>query len=306
MDTLAVIVPTRDRPDALRACLVSLQEQRLEAAGLDVAVVDDGSDYDVAGLVAEVSSAGPREIRCVHQAGLGLNSARNLGVRETRADLIAFLDDDTIASAGWAAAVIEAFATFDCDALGGRVELRLEGEAPAWLAGKRSYLSEFELGPRPAWLDGGLMPVGANCAVRRSALEAVGGFRAGLDRAPGSLVSNGDTEFFRRLRATGGRVLYVPSAHVLHVIGAERLTLSYFRARARAQGVSDQILAGRGRVRGMREVVRFGRVGPIAARGIASGRGLVNARLWAEYCRGRLAVLRSPHGAASLSESGSG
>ena len=80
-------------------------------------------------------------------------------------------------------------------------------------------------------------------------------------------------------------------------IGPERLTLSYFRARAHAQGVSDQILAQRGRRALLREIARFGRTVPIAARGAASGRGLVNARLWVSYCRGRLAVLRSQDGA---------
>ena len=303
MSSLAVIVPTRDRPAALRACLLSLQRQELEGNDLRIVVVDDAPRDDVREVAAEVEAAGPLSISYLRQQGAGLNSARNLGVQESDTELVAFLDDDTIAARGWAAAVIRAFAESDCAAIGGRVELSLESDPPVWLEGHRSYLSEFELGPRPRWLGRDLVPVGANCAVRRPVIDAVGGFRPGLDRFSGSLVSNGDTEFFRRVCAAGLRVLYVPEAHVRHVIGSERLTLSYFRARAHAQGVSDEILMDGGSGRRLREIIRYGRIVPIAARGIVTGRGLVNARLWAHYCRGRLSVLSAPDGGTAVSQS---
>ena len=101
--------------------------------------------------------------------------------------------------------------------VGGRVELSLAAPAPDWLGELTCYLAEYDRGPNACWLDDrDPVPVGANCAVRRDDFDRLGGFRLGLDRIAGSLVSNGDTEFFRRLRAMGGRLRYEPAASVIH------------------------------------------------------------------------------------------
>src|SRR4051812_3607450 len=101
----------------------------------------------------------------------------------------------------------------------------------------RSYLSEYDGGPQ--------LPFGANCAIRRERCLALGGFRPGLDRVGDSLVSNGETELFGRLRASGGSVHYAPSAVVTHRIPSQRLTRPWLRRRARAQGTSDTLTCGR-------------------------------------------------------------
>jgi glycosyltransferase involved in cell wall biosynthesis len=287
---LAVVVPTRNRADLLADCLDSLARQTL--ADLEILVVDDGSDQP---LAAHVAKAAPRA-RCHRQEPGGLNAARNTAVELTSAPLIAFVDDDTLVPPQWAAAVVEAFATTDCSGLGGRVELVLPHDPPRWLtAARRSYLAEVELGPERRWMRGRELPVGANCAVRRPALEDIGGFRDGLDRVGTSLISSGDTDFFLRLRAAGGRLLYEPAAWLQHRVPADRLTFEWFRRRAYAQGISDELLQGdRGRSRSsrlLRERVRSGRAAPIAAKAIVNRRGTANARIWLSYCRGRRAAI---------------
>jgi glycosyltransferase involved in cell wall biosynthesis len=278
----------------LRDCLVTLQTQAANQEQLEVLVIDDGSKGDVAAAVDAVT--GPIPMRCLRQPPGGLNVARNRGVAETSGEIIAFLDDDTLVAPVWARAVIAAFARTGCAGLGGRVQLRFEGGVePTWLARpQRNYLAELDLGPRPLWLESGPVPVGANCAVRRSEFERVSGFRDGLDRLGNSLISNGDTEFFRRLRARGGRLRYEPVAEVVHQVPAERLTRDFFYARARAQGISDALLvelddgAPARPARVARELWRCGRTAPILARGLATRRGTMNARQWVSYCQGRL------------------
>ena len=245
---LSAIVPTHDRPEQLRSCLETLREQDVAADRLEVVVVDDGSSSDIGALVAEVAGAGPIEMRCERLALGGLNGARNRGVAVARGDVLAFLDDDTLVSRGWAAALLRAFAGHPCAAVGGRVELRLDGPEPPWLATRRCYLAEYDLGTEPIWIETeeiegrDAMPVGANCAVRRGDFERLGGFLVGLDRIGRSLVSNGDTEFFRRLRAAGGRIRYEPEAGVVHCVPADRLTVEFFTRRYYAQGISDELL----------------------------------------------------------------
>src|SRR5437588_8068533 len=245
---LSAIVPTHNRPVALRQCLETLQAQEVDAAALEVVVVDHGSEPDMGELIASVSKAGPIEMRCERLELTGLNGARNHGAAAATGDVLAFLDDDTLVSPRWAASLLHAFASYPCAAVGGKVELQLPGPAPDWLADRRYYLAEYDLGPEPFWIDVDLvdgrdpLPVGANCAVRRSDFERLGGFRLGLDRIGGSLVSNGDTEFFRRLRAAGGRMRYEPAASVQHCVPADRITVDYFIKRHYAQGVSDELL----------------------------------------------------------------
>jgi GT2 family glycosyltransferase len=248
---------------------------------------------------------------CERQRLSGLNGARNRGVAVAAGELLAFLDDDTLVSPGWARAVMGAFDSQPCAAVGGKVELSLAGPEPDWLAERRYYLAEYDLGSDARWLSGDPwrggdpLPVGANCAVRRGDFDRVGGFHLGLDRIAGSLVSNGDTEFFRRLRTAGGAFWYEPEARVVHCVPAERLTIEFFTRRHYAQGVSDELLmmlggeapTWRRRYRLAREVVHAAK---ILANDVRRGRGTVNARFWASYWAGRLsAVGKCPPGAGA-------
>jgi GT2 family glycosyltransferase len=298
---LSAIVPTHERPAELRRCLDTLRAQTGTGDHLEVVVIDDSSSSDIQGLVASVAGAGPVAMRCERQALGGVNRARNHGAAIARGDVLAFLDDDTLVSPGWAGALLGAFEHHPAAGVGGRVQLQLAGPAPSWLEPRRYYLAEYDLGDEAHWLEGDPVPVGANCAVRRSEFERLGGFRDGLDRIGGSLVSNGDTEFFRRLRSAGGRLRYEPAARVLHCIAADRLTVAYFLARHFAQGVSDELMAEleQPSASTARRLARLGRelgvlVGPqseTVVKDLLRGRGTVNARFFSAYWRGRLAAL---------------
>lgn len=260
-------------------------------------MVDDGSRLELSGALAATHPL-PASLRVVRQRPGGLNAARNHGAAQSSGELLAFLDDDTLVEPGWANALVAAFATTGCDAIGGRVVLRLEGPAPRWLTPKlRSYLAEHDLGAESRWVPAEPVPVGANCAVRRAAFESAGRFLVGLDRTGASLLSNGDTEFFRRCQRNGGRVWYEAGALVEHCVPAERLTREFFYRRAHAQGRSDVLLlmqhaTARQQPSRVRELVRAGRSVPIVARGLLEGRGTTGARCWLRYCRGRLSAIR--------------
>jgi glycosyltransferase involved in cell wall biosynthesis len=297
---LSVVIPTRGRPGRLRACLASLAAARPPEGGWEVVVVDDGGEPPLQEQLGPDAQDVWPPVRFVRQAPAGLNAARNRGVLEACGEAIAFLDDDTLVDPGWACAMAAAFVDPGCDAVAGRVVLRLEDAAPVWLTPKlRRYLAEYDQGDMSRPVHGDPVPVGANCAVRRSAWSVAGGFAAGLDRSGTSLLSNGDTEFFRRLLARGADIRYVPEARVEHCVASERLTPQFFRRRAYAQGASDGLLAvaATGRAGSMiRETVRAGRSAPIAARGVIEGRGATTAQFWLQYCRGRMSVIRAHAG----------
>jgi GT2 family glycosyltransferase len=76
---------------------------------------------------------------------------------------------------------------------------------------------------------GGVMPIGANMAVRREVLERVGGWRTDLGKLRGTLRTGEDHEFYLRLARSGARGVYEPTAVVRHHVPASRLTRAYFR-----------------------------------------------------------------------------
>jgi glucosyl-dolichyl phosphate glucuronosyltransferase len=283
-----VVVVSRDRPALLRDCLASLARQERAERPMEVVVIDDGSREPLA-----TSSIVPPglTVRVIRQEPLGLSAARNRGIAETRGEIVAFVDDDALASPGWAAAVERAFEEHRCDAMGGRIVLGLEREIPRWLTeGRLSYLSRFDLGEHDLVLSQPPFGFGANFAVTRSALAQAGGFRLELGRASGSLLSNEEVDLLGRVARLPGRMVYGAQATVTHRVANERLTKGWFRRRARGQGASDARLAGRWAPPAImlgREVLRGGRAVPILARRLLERRGPFDAELWLQYCWGR-------------------
>ncbi len=87
------MIPTRDRPDALRRCLAAMGVE-----GLELVVVDDGS-RDRATVAAVVEQVGGRVIRT---PGVGPAAARNVGARAAVGEVVCFTDDDCEPGPGWA------------------------------------------------------------------------------------------------------------------------------------------------------------------------------------------------------------
>ena len=99
-----VVVPTRDRPHALSACLDALGKQA-GCGEFGVLVVDDGSRCPKG--VADAISRAPRT-RLLRTAPSGSAAARNAGVREARTDFVLLLDDDCLPRPRWAASLVAA------------------------------------------------------------------------------------------------------------------------------------------------------------------------------------------------------
>ena len=162
------MVPTRNRAGYLAVTLASLADQRIDLP-YEVVVVDDGST-DATPAVAD--RAGARYER--HELPRGPNAARNTGIAATSAPLIALVDDDVRAPAGWLAELMAGVQRHDwAGALGGPIQASLEGPAPGACGREGAPITTLDLGPVDRETD---FVWSANMAVRRSAIERVGGF----------------------------------------------------------------------------------------------------------------------------------
>jgi GT2 family glycosyltransferase len=221
---VSVVVPTRGRAAYLEVTLDSLREQRGGIA-TEILVVDDGGGP----ATAEVVAARPGVRHVPHGARRGLNAARNTGVRESRAPLIAFVDDDVLAPPGWLEALVEGARRHPAaEALGGPIRARFEGRTPRGCGREEPPITTLDLGARDRDTD---FVWGANFAVRRSAIERVGEFDESITRP------HGDEEaWLERLHAAGGRVVYLAEAALYHRRTAEDARLRPLARAAYARG----------------------------------------------------------------------
>ena len=160
---------------------------------------------------------------------------------------MAFLDDDIIASANWAAEIIAAFDAFGTQVgvVGGRVVPAWASSRPEWLHDELlGFLSIVDWGDARRLVAPDEWLAGCNIAYRKQALAITGGFSAALGRtgSRSSLLSNEEIQVTAAIRALGMDVGYAPAAQVEHWIDPARLDPQWFLRRAAWQAVSDLML----------------------------------------------------------------
>jgi glycosyltransferase involved in cell wall biosynthesis len=194
---LSVIVPAFNNADALEVTLASLTRQTMPAEQFDVIVADDGSAVP---LGAAVDRFGDRiAVFCVRsEHNRGRAAIRNLGAAQAQADVLLFLDSDSVAHP----ALLDRHAAFhDRRAaqtgvlLGRRFEIdwvaadalrRGEPVTPAMVDHYRADSREYHITLPQHWIDFRHAPwvVGFshNVSLDRATFEAVGGFDAAMVR----------------------------------------------------------------------------------------------------------------------------
>lgn len=208
----------------------------------EIIVVDNASSDRTREVVA-ARQPHPR-LRYVYEAVTGLSVARNTGARHAQAPLLAYLDDDAVASATWLQELVAAFAANEKLAIaGGKVTLIWPAgrSRPSWLSDElTSPLGAYDLGIHPCLITNpGLTPRGLNYAIRRSFLDQVGGFDPSLGRIGTKLLSNEEVAMTELALDQGWQVAYLPAALAAHNVAPERMRPAWFAQRGWWQGISE-------------------------------------------------------------------
>lgn len=195
---ISVIVPHLNQPESLRRCLASLAAQ---AGGVpfEVLVVDNGS-----ARAPEAACSGLPGVRLLHEATPGPGPARNHGAAAARAEILAFLDADCTAAAGWLAAIAGHFADpAAAPIVGGDVRIALrDPDRPTMV---EAYESVFGYRMR-LYITRDSYTASCNMAVRRAVFAAVGAF-------PGIGVAE-DRAWGQRAAALGFRPAYLSAMRI--------------------------------------------------------------------------------------------
>ncbi|MBI1884973.1 MAG: glycosyltransferase [Chloroflexi bacterium] len=180
-------------------------------------------------VAAYGTARGLRNVRTLfHQGPPGISAARDLGRRRARGEVIAFIDDDAVATRDWASRLLSRFSDPSVVGVTGpALPLWLDGGGswfPAellWIVGCTGWLEADGLRDvRNAW--------GMNMAFRREALTAADGFSEDIGSIHGNRLHGEEVELSLRVRkATGRRIVYDPSVRVLHRVPAKRLSAKW-------------------------------------------------------------------------------
>jgi glycosyltransferase involved in cell wall biosynthesis len=257
---ISAIICTHNRDTYLGAAIDSLLAQDF-AASFEVVVVDNGSSDRTREVVEQ--RAGNSRLKYVYEPTIGLSVARNTGARVAGAEILAYLDDDAVASTHWLQVLDSAYQNNSKLAIaGGKVTLLWpQGiQQPQWLSpGLAANLGAYDLGDNMTYIkQPGLTPRGLNYSIRRSFLEEIGGFDPHLGRVGKNLLSNEELQMTEFALQRGWQVAYLPEALVAHNVAPERLKRSWFLNRGWWQGISEcyrEQLAGKA---GMGQLQRGG------------------------------------------------
>jgi glycosyltransferase involved in cell wall biosynthesis len=228
---ISVVICTYNRAELLRLALTTLLRQSPADLTYEVVVVDNNSTPETRAVVEEIAQTDER-VRYVRETRQGNAYARNTGVIEARAPIVAFLDDDVTVRDNWIEIIPRKFKESDADFIGGKVLPRWEAPPPSWL-GEANWapIAALDYGNTPFSItaENPLCLLTANIAFKKEVFKQHGEFSAAVQRAGDTIGSLEDHEFLMRLLRAGVTGLYVPEMIVDAYVGRERLTKEYHR-----------------------------------------------------------------------------
>jgi len=188
---VSVVVVTRNGSARLRDYLLDSIAQ-LEYPDFEVVFVDDASSDDTCALLSAYKLAG-HDVKVVRNfKNRGISHVRNLGVKHSRGEIVAFVDDDCTLDANWLREIVKPYIS-DVTVMG---------------VGGLSYVKDT---PVPYNPNGKIF--GCNMSFRRSVFD-----RFSFDT---NLYFKGcswydDSEFIDRLKRYGLKLVYADAATMRH------------------------------------------------------------------------------------------
>jgi hypothetical protein len=245
LDGVSVIICayTLKRWEELQAAVDSVRAQTLPP--VDVIVVIDGNQE-----LFEIAEATFTDARVVmNNKGTGLSGGRTTGAESARGRLLAFLDDDAIATPAWLESFYNAYDDPQILGVGGLVSPLWRSAQPDWLPRELYWLIGCTYDGLPQSGRRIRNPIGANMSIRADVMTKTGPWALELGRqenASGTLGTADETEFAIRAVRThpGGYWVLEPAAEVLHSVGPERTTWAYFVRRCRLEAHAKVLLTG--------------------------------------------------------------
>ena len=229
---VSVVVCTYNRAALLTRTVESLFAQKT-AATFEILAIDNNSSDNTPAVIASLQTKSPITLRYIHEPRQGNAYARNTGVEQAHAPVVAFIDDDVVAADDWVDTIKSVFeGNPQLSFIGGKVLPLWDNDPPSWLTPANwAPLALLDYGDEEKEI-AGKMPLGlltANIAFRKEVFAGGARFSPSLQRVRDSIGSMEDTEFLMRLTRSGLTGRYLPQLVTWGVIDPARLTKDYHR-----------------------------------------------------------------------------
>ena len=207
---ISIITPSYNRADELKYLLKSLENQKVSYDMFEVIISDDGSSDNTKELIKNWQSKSLLKIKYINQKNKGPGAARNHGMKNSKGDLIVFIDSDCEADSNWLKTILDHYYKDNFDACGGpdgsKDDFTILQKAIDY--SMTSFFTTGGMRGHSEKMIAKFYPRTHNMAMKRSLYETLGGF--------GSLRHGQDIEYSNRIRKTGAKIKFIKDAVVYH------------------------------------------------------------------------------------------
>jgi glycosyltransferase involved in cell wall biosynthesis len=241
----AILCTHNPREDFLRRALDALRAQTLPLTQWELLLIDNASEVPLAG---RIDLSWHPHARHVREENLGLTPARLCGICNSTADILVFVDDDTVLAPDYLEQALAVGKDWPfIGAWGGNVTPEYEKPLPAWVGSQVWRLTVVEVKEdvwsnlRESFIT---LPCGAGLCFRRSVGEAywkrcqTQTQAARFDRQGKTLTGYGDMDLCHSAFDLGLGAGKSVRLRLTHLIPAARLTLDYFVRHAEGDAAS--------------------------------------------------------------------
>ena len=207
---ISIVIPSYNRAHELKYLLESLKNQTINSDIFEVIISDDGSSDNTRELIKYWEAKSIFKINYINQKNQGPGAARNHGLKNSRGELIAFIDSDCEAHPDWLKIIIDNYKKENFDACGGpdssKDDFTILQKAIDY--SMTSFFTTGGMRGHSANMIAKFYPRTHNMVIKRSIYENLGGF--------GSLRHGQDIEFSNRIRKSGAKIKFIKDAVVYH------------------------------------------------------------------------------------------
>jgi biofilm PGA synthesis N-glycosyltransferase PgaC len=216
---ITLIVPVKYNASACSLCLQSIAQQGYPQNKMEVLVVNDQADFDVASLVKTVASSYPRlNISCISNHGSGKKQAILSGLASASGTHVVLTDADCTHPTSWLETLLLPFLNDDCHLVLGPVQR--EGKKWMGIWDEADYNGMMLWGMASALLHKPVLASSCNLAFRKKSFEQA-------------------TPFFDNLHLVGGDDMFILMGFEKKFGGQSIHALVKRQALVKTEGVSS-------------------------------------------------------------------
>lgn len=242
---ISVIICTYNRDKYIYNVLQSLAQGTLGTDRYEIVLVDNNCTDNTRREVDRFCMDYPQvTLRYSVETSQGLSHARNRGIKESKGDLLVYVDDDATVNTEYLSTYAQWFDEHDeTDAAGGPIIPHYEtGSEPKWMTYfiKRLLTGYLYFGSKPGPFPGENYPGGGNAAYRSKVFETVGLYNVELGRNGDNLGGGEEKDIFDKMKREGMQFVYLPGAILYHSIPGYKLEPDYFNRLTTGIGQSER------------------------------------------------------------------